>query len=45
MEQKGKEPFYKIIILGGYVVGKTNFISRYVDNIFQTTTIIINFQY
>ena len=39
MEQKGKEPFYKIIILGGYVVGKTNFISRYVDNIFQTTTI------
>ena len=39
MEEKIREPLYKIIILGGYVVGKTNFILRYVENTFATNTI------
>ena len=47
MELKKKQLLYKIVILGGSVVGKSNFISRYVDNTFNPgvlRTIGVNFQ-
>ena len=44
MEQKSGELIYEIVVLGDSCVGKTNFISRYVDNIYEPKTLIINFQ-
>ena len=39
MEQKSGELIYEIVVLGDSCVGKTNFISRYVDNIYYTKTL------
>ena len=39
MEQKKKEIFYKIMLLGNYDSGKTNFIYRYVDNTYNYNTL------
>ena len=39
MEQKKKEIFYRIMLLGNYDSGKTNFILRYIDNRYDSNTL------